>query len=620
MLELKITKQNQLVRTLILGDDLARLGVLRAGRAPGSDILLDPEPGISREHFQLIFNEGRWKLLLKSRHFPLLLEGQNQSEFELRSGQVFEVGPYRFAVSDTGSSDPLDSSERTQIGVFTFIPCLRIRNPKGETLAVHKLTTGSSWILGRDPSCSIFVDNPKFSRQHLEIRRVGDQFLVQDLGSSNGTRLNGRDLGAQEPVSLKSLDVLQVVDWSLVFEQRDAQYDSRLGEIDEGMALLPVITEESVVGDPLSYHDHSSGSVFSNTKSSPKSPSVEKKKMILYGGIGIAVLVLAFVFSGESPKQEIATNPNQILTPFDRLSAEQKMYVQQSYRTGQQLLMQGKYEMARQEMVKVHQLVPAYEDSKQIEEMSETALKTLREKELLEAREKEKIESESKIQAQVQQCRQQINSRTTAEDLEICLSPILSLNPEHPDIQALRIQIEKRETERQMREAARQEREEQVAQLRNLFQRAQKLDQDGALKEAAPIYQRVIASSLPDPQDLKSKARSRIQQLRTESLKKQADLVSQADQAAQKNQLKEAILAYQAALKIEANSEVSEKLRGVEKEHRKIMQTLYQEAVLEESIGEVSAAQAKWKKVIEQSYPQEEYYQKSRSKLRKYGG
>ncbi|MEI7973810.1 MAG: FHA domain-containing protein [Bdellovibrio sp.] len=620
MLELRITKQNQLVRSLILGDEMAIRGILRVGRAPGSDILLDSEPGISREHFQLVFSEGRWTLILKSRHFPLLLKGQKQSDFVLEPGQIFEVGPYRFAVTEVSLSDPSEGSDRTQIGVFNFIPCLRIRNPQGETLAVHKLTTGSSWILGREPSCSIFVDNPKFSRQHLEIRRVGDQFLVQDLGSSNGTRLNGRDLGVQESVTLKSLDVLQVVDWNLIFEQRDSQFESRLGEIDEQMAHLPVVSEESLVGEPLFYHEPPSQAVLSPHSMSPKSHAIEKKKIIFYSGIGIVVLVLAFIFSGEFPKHEAEPNPSQILTPFDRLSAEQKLYVRQSYRTGQQLLMQGKYEMARQEMVKVHQLVPAYEDSKQIEEMAETALKTLRERELLEAREKEKLESESKIQAQVQQCRQQINSRTTAEDLESCLSPILSLNPEHPDIQALRLQIEKRDAERQMREAARQEREEQSAQLRNLFQRAQKLDQDGALKEAAPIYQRVIASSLPDTQDFKSKARLRIQQLRAESLKKQADLIAKADQATQKNQLKDAILSYQAALKIEANSDVAEKLRGAEKEHRKIMQTLYQEAVLEESIGEVSAAQAKWRKVLEQSYPQEEYYQKSRSKLRKYGG
>jgi len=45
--------------------------------------------------------------------------------------------------------------------------------------------------LGRDPSCQVHLDNMLVSRRHAEIRRLGDFFALVDLGTSNGTLLNG---------------------------------------------------------------------------------------------------------------------------------------------------------------------------------------------------------------------------------------------------------------------------------------------------------------------------------------------------------------------------------------------------------------------------------------------
>jgi hypothetical protein len=49
------------------------------------------------------------------------------------------------------------------------------------------------------------------------------------------------------------------------------------------------------------------------------------------------------------------------------------------------------------------------------------------------------------------------------------------------------------------------------------------------------------------------------------------------------------------------------------------MQALYQEGILEESVGEVETAKTKWKKIIDQSLPDEDYYKKAKMKLKKYG-
>ncbi len=46
--------------------------------------------------------------------------------------------------------------------------------------------------IGRDPGCDIRVDDDGVSRAHAEIFPIGGQWCVRDLGSSNGTYLDGR--------------------------------------------------------------------------------------------------------------------------------------------------------------------------------------------------------------------------------------------------------------------------------------------------------------------------------------------------------------------------------------------------------------------------------------------
>ena len=50
-------------------------------------------------------------------------------------------------------------------------------------------STSSS--IGRLPECDITLDDPNVSRRHAEIRPRGDGFVLVDLGSTNGTRVNG---------------------------------------------------------------------------------------------------------------------------------------------------------------------------------------------------------------------------------------------------------------------------------------------------------------------------------------------------------------------------------------------------------------------------------------------
>ena len=48
--------------------------------------------------------------------------------------------------------------------------------------------------IGRLPECDLVLDDPGASRQHARIRRTETGFVITDLGSTNGTLVNGRQI------------------------------------------------------------------------------------------------------------------------------------------------------------------------------------------------------------------------------------------------------------------------------------------------------------------------------------------------------------------------------------------------------------------------------------------
>jgi len=53
------------------------------------------------------------------------------------------------------------------------------------------LEAGRTVVVGRDPSCDVAITNPGLSREHACLELRDDEVWVEDLGSTNGTRLNG---------------------------------------------------------------------------------------------------------------------------------------------------------------------------------------------------------------------------------------------------------------------------------------------------------------------------------------------------------------------------------------------------------------------------------------------
>ena len=90
--------------------------------------------------------------------------------------------------------------------------------------------------LGRDPDCDLTIDDPSVSRHHAQLSLQGEQLVVQDLGSSNGTWLDGRALGRDAVVVRpnQSLFVGTVpvhIQWSDGPQQGSTRYEANMGAL-----------------------------------------------------------------------------------------------------------------------------------------------------------------------------------------------------------------------------------------------------------------------------------------------------------------------------------------------------------------------------------------------------
>ncbi len=60
----------------------------------------------------------------------------------------------------------------------------------GQEMGRRVRVTTEPLVIGRSPKCEIQVDQESVSRNHCRIRFEGGEFLVRDLGSTNGTYVN----------------------------------------------------------------------------------------------------------------------------------------------------------------------------------------------------------------------------------------------------------------------------------------------------------------------------------------------------------------------------------------------------------------------------------------------
>ncbi|WP_369131204.1 FhaA domain-containing protein [Modestobacter roseus] len=153
------------------------------------------------------------------------IEVHLERDEELRTG-VFEVSSH---VGDGGTPHRAEPTPSAHPGLPPLPPLAGAPLPDAgqrtsHVLVVdgpgtkHVLEQGSN-VLGRGTDADVRLPDTGVSRKHADVQLAGSQVTVQDLGSTNGTLVNGRRVTRQE---LADGDVIRIGHSVLVYRQDGA--------------------------------------------------------------------------------------------------------------------------------------------------------------------------------------------------------------------------------------------------------------------------------------------------------------------------------------------------------------------------------------------------------------
>lgn len=113
-----------------------------------------------------------------------------------------------------GSSAPgLSGEERAAVAALPRTSALLIMQ-RGPSSGARFLLDAQKTVAGRSVDADIFLDDVTVSRRHAEFVREGDDFVMRDIGSLNGTYINRTRI---DSAVLRSGDEVQIGKYRLTF-------------------------------------------------------------------------------------------------------------------------------------------------------------------------------------------------------------------------------------------------------------------------------------------------------------------------------------------------------------------------------------------------------------------
>lgn len=146
---------------------------------------------------------------------------------------------------------------------------------KGKTFEIAEGRTS----IGRNTNNILVFDSDTISGRHCVIERKDKHFAISDLGSTNGTRVNSREI---EKADLRPKDLVQIGSMEFMFDAEDSEI-----EMDKGPSQTHV---EVAPGPGHAPETFSSISPFATRKDS------QRFWYFLIGAIGVVALFVVVLF------------------------------------------------------------------------------------------------------------------------------------------------------------------------------------------------------------------------------------------------------------------------------------------------------------------------------------
>ncbi|KAB7769308.1 FHA domain-containing protein [Xanthomonas maliensis] len=106
----------------------------------------------------------------------------------LRAGDAVYADGVEMLLRSAPSSAPSDDGQEQARGLGEV--CLVLRGLGGRHHG-RSVTLDRPRLVGNDPAADIVIDDPIFAAQHARLERHGERVLLRDLGSEDGSWING---------------------------------------------------------------------------------------------------------------------------------------------------------------------------------------------------------------------------------------------------------------------------------------------------------------------------------------------------------------------------------------------------------------------------------------------
>lgn len=566
--------------------------------------------------------------LLGEQPLPAIEHSDQNSSNE---PMAVEPAPNEIEVQQDNTSG--GNLEATRVGASTIVPFLKIMNRSNGHEEVLKLE-GNAWIAGRHPDSEIHINDSSISRKHFEIIRGTGGFFIVDHNSSNGTHLNGESLVPGEQYQLISGDVITIRNIQITFEVHDLAFGEKIKNLP---AVVPTDDIGDADDDPYAVQHALQVTGDLNEAGSPAVIRVEpgatnskeakwkQQKTKIYATVLALVVVLGYFFGDEdtpAPTANVeAHEGGSELGSTKEITPQRMKELQEKYELAQKNFQTGKYNLCRDMLIEIHTEIPNIGDSKNLQKFCEQAIDLEminREREL---KEQKKAEAEAKIRAIVANCQSIYNDTITQEKMQECLAEALELDPQNAGATELLERIRIRDEEKQNQAAQQRAIAALNAEGRAHYKRAADLESRGELRRALNEYQAFLKRQYPGVSIQEESARRSIANIQQNLNQKIAERLSSCRVFIEKTEYKSAINACNEALKEDPrNNDAKELIARAKSEMSRSLKSIYEDSVLEESLGNIEAAKEKWKTILNNSFSGENFYEKAKSKLKKYGG
>jgi pSer/pThr/pTyr-binding forkhead associated (FHA) protein len=167
------------------------------GRETDNDIVIDSSL-VSRHHAKLELREGQIFITDLNSSNGTWINGERIKGCSILSenGQA-NIGEFSLQV--------LPSSKDDATVLLSSSLCLEIIFPKNEKITIT-IKDGEKVVVGRQPDCDVVMEDNSVSGRHASVSRKNGRFMLADMGSTNGTLVNGEKI---EEAELQDGDIIQ---------------------------------------------------------------------------------------------------------------------------------------------------------------------------------------------------------------------------------------------------------------------------------------------------------------------------------------------------------------------------------------------------------------------------